>query len=84
MCAGFTPNAYDAEKRRICLGPAAPGEPPACEVRSNLAKVSATSPSGSVADIPDGLGDGIKWANGFECVAASSRVTTRGGTGEVQ
>ena len=57
-----------AEKRRICLGPAAPGEPPACEVRSNLAKVSATSPLGSVADIPEGLGDGIKWANGFECV----------------
>ena len=77
--AGFADDTYSngkadvlyaayAEKRRICLGPAAPGEPPACEVRSNLAKVSATSPSGSVADIPDGLGDGIKWANGFECV----------------
>lgn len=57
-----------AEKRRVCLGPAAPGEPPACEVRSNLRKVHATSPSGSIADIPPGLGAGIAWANGFECV----------------
>ena len=57
-----------AEKRRVCLGPAAPGEPPACEVRSNLRKVHATSPSGSIADIPRDLGAGIAWANGFQCV----------------
>ena len=35
---------------------------------SNLRKVHATSPSGSIADIPPGLGAGIAWANGFECV----------------
>ena len=57
-----------AEKRRVCLGPAAHGEPPACEVRSNLSKVHATSPSGSIADIPSDLGAGIAWANGFKCV----------------
>ena len=60
-------HAY-AEKRRVCLGPAGPGEPAACELSSNLSKVSATSPVGSIADIPEGMGAGIKWANGYSCV----------------
>ena len=60
---------YDAYacKRRVCLGPAGPGEPPACELSSNLAKVHASSPNGSHADIPP-AGAGVEWALGFKCV----------------
>ena len=60
-------NAY-AAKRRLCRGPAEPGEPTPCELDSNLTKVAAWSPSGSISEIPDGVGDGIKWSNGFKCV----------------
>ena len=66
-CPSVLYDAY-AEKRRVCLGPAPPGEPAACELRSNLAKVVATSPLGTAADIPEGAGDGIVWADGFSCV----------------
>ena len=60
-------HAY-AEKRQVCLGPAGPGEPAACELSSNLSKVYATSPAGSIADIPEGMCAGIKWADGYSCV----------------
>ena len=60
---------YDAyaHKRRACQGPAKPGEPPACELSSNLTKVHASSPRGAIADIPPSGGD-VAWAHGFKCV----------------
>ena len=59
---------YDAyaHKRRACQGPAKPGEPPACELSSNLTKVHASSPRGAIADIPPSGGD-VAWAHGFKC-----------------